>query len=332
MDKLFSFLCTSFNLIGGNHLLSAVNRTPRILFYHGVSSDLNIKLAPENFHVDEFTKQISYLKHYYEVISLDEFYYRFNLKKFTGKEVVITFDDGYANNLYEAAPILSHLNLPYAVFISTEHVETGDYFPTAILRMVIWGTNLKIINIPSLKLLQNIDTFVRKIETNKIISRFLKHYSIDKVKIIVEELLNNLSDSEKQRLFDTCTSLRPMNWREVAEIINCGSVTIGSHCKYHICCHANQKRAEVNAQIRDSKTVIEEKLGISCNYFAFPNGDYTMDAIEAVKDAGYKMAFSIKGSNKIINANPFLIPRIGVPRDIEKFKIYMAVYPYKKND
>ena len=42
----------------------------------------------------------------------------------TGLRVAVTFDDGYRDNLTVAAPILSALRIPFAVFISTDHVKS----------------------------------------------------------------------------------------------------------------------------------------------------------------------------------------------------------------
>jgi len=40
--------------------------------------------------------------------------------------IAITFDDGYKDNLYTAAPILEKFKFPYTVFVSTEFVKSGD--------------------------------------------------------------------------------------------------------------------------------------------------------------------------------------------------------------
>lgn len=41
-------------------------------------------------------------------------------------DVAITFDDGYRDNLYVAAPILCALNIPFTVFVTTEYVGSND--------------------------------------------------------------------------------------------------------------------------------------------------------------------------------------------------------------
>lgn len=96
-----------FLSLKGDAILRSINRTPRILFWHGVDYITDQKVEAESFDVQSFKKQIEYLNKYYEIISIEEFYYRYKHNKFTNKEIVLTFDDGYLNNLNVVYPILT---------------------------------------------------------------------------------------------------------------------------------------------------------------------------------------------------------------------------------
>jgi peptidoglycan/xylan/chitin deacetylase (PgdA/CDA1 family) len=140
-------------------------------------------------------------------------------------------------------------------------------------------------------------------------------------------LKSNISSDEYQWLLSKYKSLLPLNWQEVKEIIGyCG--TIGSHCMDHICCHSGQPDTEVRSQIFKSKLLIEERLGQSCDYIAYPNGDFTDFSNSCVRSAGYKLGFSTK-RNKIKpdKGQMFNVPRISLPYNYKTFQIITGLYP-----
>lgn len=282
----------------------------------------------EIIDVEVFEKQIKYLNKYYEVISIEEFEKRFLTNSFTNSEVVLTFDDGYANNLYVVEPILNKYNLPYTVFISTEHIATGQYYPTSVNRIIVKGSGLKKISLPSQNISFSIETENDINNTVDSISNLLKTLTLKRVREITNDLINNVSKDKWLELQEKYNSVRPMNWDEVIELSNRKNVTIGSHCKYHICCHDNQDLEEIERQILESKQIIEDKLKIECNYFAYPNGDFTNSSNAIVRQAGYKMGFSTQKELSINNNNDLtVIPRIGVPQGINTFKIFTNIFP-----
>jgi peptidoglycan/xylan/chitin deacetylase (PgdA/CDA1 family) len=310
-----------FNILKGDVALRVLNRTPRILFWHGVDHRVNKNVEAEIFDIDIFEKQIEYIIKHYEVISIEEFEKRFLNNTFTNREIVLTFDDGYANNLYILEPILNKYNLPFTVFISTEHITTGQFFPTSVNRIIVRGAGLKSVSIPS----QNLNFFLEteKDVNNAIntISNLLKILPLEQVREITNDLINNVSKDKWFELQKTYKSVRPMNWDEVIELSNKDNVTIGSHCMWHICCHSNHPEEVVTQQIELSKLQIEEKLNKECKYFAYPNGNFTDYSNEIVEN-NYSMGFSTNSKEKISTINRIsIIPRIGVPLNINTFRI-----------
>lgn len=318
-----------FIFFGGVWVLRKLNQTPRVLFWHGVDDINDQEIEAESFSINAFQKQIEYLKKNYEIISIDEFYNRFQNQSFTNKEVVLTFDDGYVNNLTVVAPYLNEKRIPFTVFISTEHIETGELFPTSIARLIFLGSGLKTITIPQL----NIDKFDISEEKDKHylhgkVRHALKSEPLDNVRKIVEELKLNLSESAYIELTEKYKSVKPMSWDQVKQLHQLGA-TIGSHCKYHICCHGNQNINVVEKQIVESKTILEEKLKSECEFFAYPNGDFTENSNLIVMNAGYKMGFSVKPKPVEPQNNLSAMPRISAPLGFKTFKIIMALYPKK---
>lgn len=104
----------------------------------------------------------------------------------------------------------------------------------------------------------------------------------------------------------------PMTWAQIIELKNRG-FKFGAHTLDHYCINDNNI-AELEHQIGDCKTVIEEKLGIVCDYFAFPYGrldhanpksiDIACKYYKYVfSQSDYKHYFSYKG--KVINRRHF---------------------------
>ena len=101
------------------------NRIPRVLFYHGVA-DIRSPFV-EKLHIPpaDFRKQLAYLRKHYEIVSMDEYDRRWQTGSFTGREITLTFDDGYRNNLTQLAPILKEYDLPFT-FLSAPATSTAE--------------------------------------------------------------------------------------------------------------------------------------------------------------------------------------------------------------
>lgn len=105
----------------------------RILCYHRVlelprtkDSVCQITVSPSSF--DE---QMAFLyRNGFNVITLDEFInYRHNQKKPEPRTVVITFDDGYADNYVLAFPILKKYGFVATFFMATDFIDADEIFP-----------------------------------------------------------------------------------------------------------------------------------------------------------------------------------------------------------
>ena len=113
-----------------NAIIQSVN-TPdpgyRILMYHAIGGEviddrLNIfSISPELFE-----KHIEYLANQREKIMVDLDATHLNTKSDC---ITVTFDDGYKDNLYVAAPILQKYSFSFTVFVSSGFVESeAKYF------------------------------------------------------------------------------------------------------------------------------------------------------------------------------------------------------------
>jgi peptidoglycan/xylan/chitin deacetylase (PgdA/CDA1 family) len=98
----------------------------RIMFYHRVADE-----HPNDWTLSTrtFAKQIHWLRRRFDIVSLAEAQRRI-IEGHRGRPAAcITFDDGYADNLRFALPLLARYEIPYTYFVATEFIETGRPFP-----------------------------------------------------------------------------------------------------------------------------------------------------------------------------------------------------------
>ena len=69
---------------------------------------------------------------------------------------------------------------------------------------------------------------------------------------------------------------------------------------------------EVKEERSASKRMIEEKLGKTVTCFAYPGGAYNLHIANLVKEAGYKMAFTVRYGNADRASNLYAIDRVPV--------------------
>ncbi|WP_315119206.1 polysaccharide deacetylase family protein [uncultured Clostridium sp.] len=98
-----------------------------VLMYHSISNDEKGLFSVKK---DTFYEHMKYLKdNNYETLTLEELYNHLtNEIPFSDKSVVITFDDGYADNYVNAYPILKEFGLKATIFQITNYIDSGSSF------------------------------------------------------------------------------------------------------------------------------------------------------------------------------------------------------------
>ena len=108
-------------------LKNSLNPTARILLYHRIAE---IKNDPHRLAVspDNFREQLKYLSANYRIVPLNQLVEERQSKKIKNGTVVITFDDGYADNWQKALPVLKEFNIPATFFIATETIGQNLFY------------------------------------------------------------------------------------------------------------------------------------------------------------------------------------------------------------
>ena len=297
---------------------------PRILFYHGVTQGYyDAKVQANQILLKDFKEQMEFLKRHYVFISIDEFYERFTLKdKFCGKEIILTFDDGYKNNLTIAAPYLQSLGIPFIVFVSTGCIE--DFVPTYYIRSALLSKKLSKIDVTTIKKQFSITekTIIPILE--ELITRIKTSNDIV-VQNIIAEIEMQLGATNREEINSHFESERILSWREVVELNNLGAI-IGSHSVNHSILHKNQQIETIDYQLKESKRQIIDHVG-KCRYFAFPNGDrfsVCADSLKLSKDY-YDMSFAVNGKSVGFQDPVCYVSRIGAAFELSILKTQLSL-------
>lgn len=111
-------------ILGGFSFLGLPRDRAVILMYHSIDD------RPDHFNSvapDTFARQMSYLSaQKLNVIQLSELVRRLCEKLPLRGSVVITFDDGYRNNLTNALPVLRQQGFPATIFVVTDLIDKTD--------------------------------------------------------------------------------------------------------------------------------------------------------------------------------------------------------------
>jgi len=101
----------------------------RIMLYHSIGNSLPHDTYGMSVSIKSFKEQIRLLSEdeEIEIISLNSSIYH-SLWNGDGVKlkIAITFDDGYKDNLYVAAPILAEYGSPFTVFVTTQFVDNNS--------------------------------------------------------------------------------------------------------------------------------------------------------------------------------------------------------------
>ncbi len=116
-----------------------------------------------------------------------------------------------------------------------------------------------------------------------------------------------------------------LNWKLIKEMSNSGLIEFYSHTKSHAKCNSLSEK-ELMEELKESREIIEKKLGSPCPYLCWPYGKYSDVAVEIAKDTGYKAIFTTNPGIVKIGSDPLAINRIVVKDNIAWFKKRMLVY------
>lgn len=283
---------------------------PAAVFFHGVENAITDPLVRINHHeAPVFEAVARTLKTHFDVLPLSELDDALAEPKRHRRTLFLMSDDGYANTLTTAAPILENLGLPWTLFVSSRHVDTGERNPIFLARLFFHHAppgDYPIVHLP----LQRLGAPEGREGLAQAGVAALKSLDMARAEEAVAAMVQVLADAGLADLIDRYPSERFLTWSEVRDLKARG-VEIGAHADWHWPMNAAQTQTQLTEQARRPRARIEAEVG-PCRSFAYPFGntaDVCQTAWRAVRDAGYDCAFTTVSATLDASDNRFLLPR-----------------------
>lgn len=317
------------NLIGACGLARIAEAWPhsgRVIFYHGVSKKplVHPMVQANQITFDAFRKQIDYFAKRYRFLSPDEFYDKFMSRSLNGKDLLLTFDDGYTNTAEVVAPYLVEKKIPFLTYISPRLIDANERIPSYYTFVAAYDPELDKLEIPSLKKTIPLGNETERFNAAMELLGYVRSLNETDLMVFLKEVEGNMSDESRARAWELYDSEGLMTWEQAEELAKEPLATIGSHCWGHSILHAGQSQEEVVRQLKNSHDAIVEHCG-KCDYLSFPNGarDYVSQFAEEKSKEFYKMSFGVTRTQVKKTDAPSFVSRIGLFGD---FNAVMATF------
>ncbi len=280
------------------------------LMYHEVLPDHEGPAAWTVVKASAFKEQVTFLREYFDVVTLDEALTRnSSSEKYSKSYAVVTFDDGYKGNLTCMLPIVEELKIPVTVFIATRGVEEGTfYWYDQVIALLDYGKEL-VVNLGQYGLSQYKLNTSKNVKVNwNVMQQLLTALKTLSPQLRVQAVNDILAKHD-----NIPVRMRMMSKENVAALASSSFVTIGGHSHCHNILPQLSK-ADLKSSIEENHHKLVEWTEKKVEHFSYPNGDFNAKVVMAVKTAGYKSAVTTQGRAWEGAVNAFELPRYGVGR------------------
>lgn len=221
------------------------------------------------------------------------------------KTVVITFDDAYRNFEECAWPILKRYSFSASMFVPTAFPGNSE--------KIFWWDKLEhgFYQTPKLDSLQTpvgrlpLGTGDQRKRAFKRVRKYVKTLPHRQALAFVDLIYEGLN----------CVAPPPkvLSWDDLRRLAREG-VTIGAHTQTHPLMNRISIQ-EASDEVIGSMKDLQREIDIPYPIFAYPDGQFTKEVVQAVKDAGFYLAFTTqRGTNDLTNSDHFRMRRNNIGR------------------
>ena len=251
------------------------------------------------------------------------------------KGVALTFDDGYADNLLVAKPLLERHEVPATFFIATGYVDSGREFWWDELERIVFRTGPDRLTSAdagggaaggSQEREQDFSEAERRWHRGwKFSSDSSPHSRHRRFRLLYsrfQAMAPTERDSNLRRLrenADVEAGARPeyrvMCSDELVRLTDSPLVEIGAHSVNHPLLTALEPAAQ-SLEIRGSKDWLERTLGRQVASFSYPHGGFSSETVSLIAKAGFDYSFGTRRALASSRSHPLAIPRV-VPEGLD---------------
>jgi peptidoglycan/xylan/chitin deacetylase (PgdA/CDA1 family) len=261
-----------------------------VLCYHRVadvpSDPWSLAVPPERF-----AEHVRLLADGFEPLPLDRLVTLVAERRAPRGAVAVTFDDGYADNLLAAAPILERHGVPATVFAATEAIASSTPWwwhelEATLLGAAPWPDELHV----------RVGRRTRSWPTRDAGQRRAAHDDLQWLlrragPAAREQIMEQLRAWRPRAAEETARLARPLTVEQLRRLPDHG-VEVGAHGHAHLALHAQPARA-MEHDIALSRRLLEEWLGRPPRGFAYPFGDHAPAVRRAVRRLGFRWATGV---------------------------------------
>ena len=233
--------------------------------------------------------------------------------------VALTFDDGYADNLHLALPLLREAAMPATVFVATGWTGHGQAFWWDELAGIVLGPGKRParleISVGSARI-----EWPQSARSGRVVAPAEER---DELHRFLWQVLRQLTDAERASAIEQLrrwsgqaakldSMARPMTAGEVLAAHRSGMVEIGAHGRTHRSLTA-VPLAERETEIRGSREECRQITGESPACFAYPHGDVDDATAAIAAAAGFRHGFGSRHGLMWARGDAYRVPRIVVP-------------------
>lgn len=312
----------------------AVRRQASILVYHRIAE---VEVDPWDLAVrpDHFAEQLEVIQRLGRPLSLRDLVRSMTEGRVPRRAIVVTFDDGYADNLLNAKPLLARSNVPATAFLTAGALDASRSF---------WWEQLTDVFLTPGTLPVSLEIEIGESAHRWTLGpaseygvedarrdRSWRGWSRDqptarhRIYVDLFRLLQPLREPARGRIVAELRSwagkesasmeaARALSPREAALLADDKLIEVGSHTMTHARLSALSE-TEKREEICQSRRVLEDIVGQPVTSFAYPygqDGDYDEESVAIVRQAGFTAACANVPGPVTRGSDLFELPRFYV--------------------